>query len=214
MNPQNMPGPDENPAADAGARGPTLTAEEFAVRFEGASRVLWTVAAGVLGDSTEAEDVLQEACLMALGKLEQFRSGTSYTAWMGRFVRNVALNHARKRTRRATRPEAPEVLTGLAPEAAPLNGSPAPVDEKGRLVPDQGAFDDRVLAGLQNLNPVARACLLLRVVLEMSYREIAAALELPEGTAMSHVHRAREALRVELTENRTRPSGIRLEGLA
>ena len=76
--------------------------------------------------------------------------------------------------------------------------APAPVNEAGELLQDQEAFDDQVLHGLRGLGPDQRAALLLRTVLGLGYREIAGALEIPEGTAMSHVHRAREALRRRL----------------
>jgi len=184
------------------AAAATLTAEEFAARFHERARVLWTIAAGVLGDPSEAEDVLQEACLMALGKLEQFDPETRFTAWMGRFVRNVALNHRRKAGRRATRTTDPEALAELSSSGGPRGpGHPGipPVNGRGDLARDQLAFDDRVLAGLNELSDTQRACLLLRTVLDLSYREVARALEIPEGTAMSHVHRARQALREKLS---------------
>ena len=74
-----------------------------------------------------------------------------------------------------------------------------PVNGRGELRSDQAAFDDRVLRGLRELSAVQRSALLLRAVLELKYHEIARALEIPEGTAMSHVHRAREVLRARLT---------------
>ena len=135
---------------------------------------------------------------MALGKLEQFDPETHFNAWMGRFVRNVALNQRRKLGRRATTPTDPEVLAGL-PATNGRGALPVPpVSRYGELRPDQSAFDDRVLAGLQELSGTQRACLLLRTVLDLSYREVASTLEIPEGTAMSHVHRARQALREKL----------------
>jgi RNA polymerase sigma-70 factor (ECF subfamily) len=185
-----------------------LTAEEFAERFQESGRVLWTVAAGVLGGPSEAEDVLQEAALMALSKLDRFDRDTDFVAWTGRFVRNVALNHARKRGRRATGPVAPDRFAEIAEGGGGARGPgpspaprPAPVDGRGQLAPGQEAFDDLVVEGLRDLAADQRAALLLRTVHELSYREISAVLESPEGTAMSHVHRARHALRRHLEEH-------------
>jgi len=146
---------------------------------------------------------------MALGKLEQFELGTSFAGWMGRFVRNVALNHARKVQRRSTRPVAPEDVEELAADApgggARILAGPgsdrAPIDDRGVLSDDQAWFDDRVLAGLRELRPDQRATLLLRTILDLSFREISEVLGIPEGTAMSHVHRARLQLRARLTED-------------
>ena len=201
----SMPGASRPTGGDsAGAR--RLAPAEFAARFQEASRVLWTIAAGVLGSPSEAEDVLQEAAVMALGKLERFDSDTNFTAWMGSFVRNVALNQARKTRRRGTVVVDGNTIDGLDDEAVRRRGEilagpgseRLPIDERGELVEDQTAFDDRLLAGLAELAPEARATLLLRTVLGLSYREISESLEIPPGTAMSHVHRARGFLRETL----------------
>ncbi|MEO0587563.1 MAG: RNA polymerase sigma factor, partial [Planctomycetota bacterium] len=67
---------------------------------------------------------------------------------------------------------------------------------------DQLAFDDAVVAALGGLEPTARACLLLKTVHGHSYAEIGQMLGVPEGTAMSHVHRARKRMRETLTERK------------
>ncbi|MEQ1894183.1 MAG: RNA polymerase sigma factor [Planctomycetota bacterium] len=170
-----------------------LTADEFSARFQAGARVFWTLAAGLVGDPIEAEDVCQEAYLAAHDKRAQFDPATNFQAWMGRFVRNVAANERRKRARRRTEPSDPFVLDESGP-------APAAADE--RLF-DPEAFDERLLAALGTLGEVPRACLLLRVLREQSYAEIATLLEIPEGTAMSHVHRARTALRAFLEDSGT-----------
>jgi len=76
-----------------------LTPDAFASVFTACSRALWCIAAGVLGTAEQAEDVLQEGAMIALGKLDQFDADTSFVAWMGTIVRFVALNHARRRQR-------------------------------------------------------------------------------------------------------------------
>ena len=172
-----------------------LTPEEFAQRFQEASRLLWCVACGVVADRAAAEDVLQDSAMIALGKLDDYEPGTHFTAWMTRIVRYTALNQVRRlASRRRT-----EVSTG---EEDDMERFPARGDEPARgvngagvLAPDQTHFDDRVVRALQGVGETARACLLLRVVGDLDYREISAALEIPEGTAMSHVHRARKSLR-------------------
>ncbi len=165
-----------------------LSAEEFARHYQSAARTLWTIAAGMLGSSSEAEDVIQEACLMAFQRRKAFQAGTNFTAWISRFVRFVALNHARKGGRRRGVQD-----RGVHDGEARLDAS-LPVDGRGELRADQEDFDDRIVGGLRSLAAIPRACLLLRAVLELEYREIAAVLEIPEGTAMSHVHRSRMAL--------------------
>jgi RNA polymerase sigma-70 factor (ECF subfamily) len=183
----------------AGASARRLSADAFAEEFTACSRTLWCIAAGVLGKRDQADGVLQEGAMIALGKLDQFDPDTSFVAWMGRIVRFVALNHARRRQRRAAcalddeKIEAPEV-----PRASADAASAAPATARGELRPDQKCFDDDVCAALSTLDEIARACLLLRTLLDLPYREISLALDIPEGTAMSHVHRARRALRDRL----------------
>jgi DNA-directed RNA polymerase specialized sigma24 family protein len=76
-------------------------ATEFAALFRESSRVLWLIAVGIVGDAALADDVVQEAAVVAYRKFDQFRSGTNFAAWMAQTVRYVALNEARREHRRA-----------------------------------------------------------------------------------------------------------------
>jgi RNA polymerase sigma-70 factor, ECF subfamily len=176
-----------------------LSPAEFSDRLEAAHRTLWTVAAAVLGARTDAEDVLQDAAMIGLAKLDDFDGDTSFSAWMSGIVRNVARNHARKRQRRHTAATDPVSIDQSRAAAASVESTPD-FDRRGRFSPDQSPFDDAVVAALNILEETARACLLLRTLRDMPYKEIAQVLGIPEGTAMSHVHRARQALRSHLSQ--------------
>src|SRR4051812_25584625 len=78
------PPPNQPPAGEAGGGSAARPAPalDFAAEYQRAYRVLWVVAAGVLGRATGAEDVVQEAALLALGKLDRFEPGTHFVAWM------------------------------------------------------------------------------------------------------------------------------------
>ena len=92
-----------------------------------------------------------------------------------------------------------ETIEGETSDAGRL---PRSLTTKGGLIlASKSEFDDRVLAALGKLGDTERACMLLRSLLDMPYREISRVLDVPEGTAMSHVHRARRALREELRFN-------------
>lgn len=182
--------------------GAALDHEGFSVRFQESAAVLWTIAAAILGDRHRAEDVLQEACVIALSKLDAFDPSTSFSAWMGAIVRNVARNAARKGRRQATTPVQPDLLGELGGPDAAATPERAAIDERGRMLGDSGVFDDALHQALLGLRPVARAALLLRTLRGLDYREISAVLGIPEGTAMSHVHRSRQALRGRLTSER------------
>ncbi len=175
-----------------------LTPSQFAELFQESWRTLWCVTAAVLGGRDEVEDVLQEAALIAIGKLGDFDSQTNFTAWMAQIVRYTALNTARRRARRrAVVSIHDDLLEQPAGSEHRGNGSSL-ASGKGDLRAYEEDFDDHLLGALRLLDQTPRACLLLRTVEGLSYREISDVLEIPEGTAMSHVHRARQALRERL----------------
>ena len=103
-----------------------LTADEFGDQFQGSFRVLWLVAVGIVQDRTQAEDVVQEAALIALGKLGQYQVGTNFTAWMSQIVRFVALNVYRKDAKHRAASLDPVTLdqAGEAPRRAPVPTAP------------------------------------------------------------------------------------------
>lgn len=169
-----------------------MSPEAFADRFAACSRTLWCVAAAILGRPGLAEDVLQESAVIALGKLDTFDADTSFTAWMSQIVRYVALNNARRRRRRTALVMDPARLDESVAADPPPRG--VTVTGGGRIEADRAGLDDDLLSALMQLEDDARTCLLLRVVMEMPYREIAQTLGIPEGTATSHVSRARRAL--------------------
>src|SRR5262245_24300868 len=171
-----------------------LTPAAFAAQFQGSWRALWCIAAAVVGDRAQADDVLQEAALVALGKLGQFDPASNFTAWMGQIVRFVALNQARKRTRSLASSVDPHAIEVTA-VSTPATSNHSPLTGQGQLNEVADSFDERLLSALRGLEDTARACLLMRTLMDMPYRDISLSLNIPEGTAMSHVHRARISLR-------------------
>ena len=182
--------------ASAGAEKPL----DFSAQFKASFRTLWLVAVGITGDRGGAEDVVQEAALLALGKLDQFEPGTNFRAWMAQMVRYVALNHARKRQKHRASALGPELEESGSLSAIHSNESALRLGRHGELPADQAFFDDHVIKALNSVSDIARACLLLRTIEQMEYSEISRLLEIPEGTTMSHVHRARQHLRERLAD--------------
>lgn len=188
-----------NPTARSGLTGgAVLSPADFSSRLVEASKTLWLIAASVLGSREGAEDVVQESAVIGFQKINEFDPATNFGAWMGGIVRNVARNAARKSVRRHTGPADPmELDQSRSSRSAPTDPS---FDRSGRLAASQDVFDDRVVAALSALDETPRVCLLLRTIKQMPYREIASILGIPEGTAMSHVHRARQSMRLALVE--------------
>ena len=163
-------------------------------------RRLWLLAAALVGDRTEAEDLVQEAAIVGLSKYDQFQQGTNFTAWMSRIVRLLASNWRRKQARRGSQPTDPVDIDQQhgSPDEAP--SLPAGESAAGRIDAFGEHFDDAVMEAIRRLPDTARACLLLRVVHDLPYDEISHLLEIPSGTAMSHVHRCRSRLRKQLAD--------------
>ena len=156
--------------------------------------MLWGVAWGMTGNRADAEDVVQEAGLIGFRKRDAYVEGTRFDAWMGAIVRHVANNQRRKNTRHHHQPLHDHPTSpGPAFRPASLEST-----AKGMVDADAQAFDDRLLIALRTLSPVARACLLLRTLHGMDYQAIAEIMDIPQNTALSHVHRARQSLRAIL----------------
>jgi RNA polymerase sigma-70 factor (ECF subfamily) len=132
------------------------------------------VAAQLLRDSTEAEDVAQEAFMRVLRSLHQYRGEASFYSWLYRIVINLCMDRLRHTARHPT----------------------VPLDEETDEAP--AAWDGtrlHVEALLARLSPEMRATLLLREVGGLSYEEIARELEVPIGTIRSRLSAARGQFR-------------------
>jgi len=132
-----------------------------------------------------ADEVGQEAFLRAFETLERFDLGRPFGPWICRIAANLAVNHVRS-------PESRE-------EALPEAHAETPSAGAGPLA---GVLDTEAQAELaramEGLSPEQRAVFVLRVFEELSYKEIAEALEISIGTVMSRLSRARERLRAAL----------------
>ncbi len=168
-----------NPGGPTGPVRARIDRAAFADLYQRSARALWSIAAAIVGDANEAYDVVQEAAMTALGKLDEFDPTTDFAAWAGQIVRYTALNERRRRKRERGRVE--RIAEGERVGAL----DPIPVDTA-------------ISAALEELDETARACVLMRIVTGMSYAEISVALGIAEGTAMSHVHRSRSRLREAL----------------
>jgi RNA polymerase sigma factor (sigma-70 family) len=139
------------------------------------------------GSGTDAEDVVQDACIRALAALDgaPIERGR---AWLLTIVRNAAFSWLAK-----NRPKT-VVLTDDWPalEAAAAKASPSAADPEEALI---AAADEAALeAAIGALPHVFREVVVMRDVNGLSYREIAAAVGAPVGTVMSRLARGRAFL--------------------
>ena len=149
------------------------------------SRV-WRLALGLLGSAPEADDATQEVFLRVLEKARTFEARSRFSTWIHRLTVNHCKNRRSSERARGARHEALEGVELASPGSGPLDAAAAS-DERERL-----------LGVLARLPEEQRAVLVLREVEGLSYKEIAGLLEIPEGTVMSRLARARERLVLEL----------------
>src|SRR5439155_1248862 len=140
-------------------------------------------ARGLTGAAAEADDLVQAACERALARHHQFQEGTRFDSWMFRIVQTIWIDQIRARDVRKEEPET---------EAEHIGS-----DEPMRRVEARLALAEVRLA-LQELPAEQRAALLLVTVDGLSYREAAAVAEVPVGTIMSRLARARVALQAKV----------------
>ena len=144
-----MSPPDSPPGSTTPSRTEGMDEDGFVAEFTASFRLFWLIAVGIVGDSAVAEDVVQEAAIVALGKLDQYQPGTSFNAWLGQIIRYVALNEQRKQRRRTAVSLDPATMDQSMPDtsAAPEEGE-LRLTTRGQLPPDQAHFDDRVSQAL------------------------------------------------------------------
>lgn len=145
----------------------------------------------------EAEDLVQETYMRAWRYFEQFESGTNIRAWLFRILRNVYINQYRHRR------HSPDLVLESTLEA-PLDalarrdaGAP-PDDPETQAV--AASVDPRIEAAIGDLPEDYRAVVLLHLASELPYRDVARVLDIPIGTVMSRLHRARKLLQARLAD--------------
>jgi RNA polymerase sigma-70 factor (ECF subfamily) len=144
-------------------------------------------ARGLSGSIADADDLVQAACERALARQHQFQEGTRFDSWMFRIVQTIWIDQVRARDVRKEGGDIAEDRLGS--------------DEPVRRVEARLALAE-VRRALDRLPPDQRAALLLVTVEGLSYKEAAEVVQVPVGTIMSRLARARIALQLQLEGGR------------
>jgi RNA polymerase sigma-70 factor, ECF subfamily len=169
---------------------------------------LYNVAFWLSRNATDAEDLVQETFLKALRGFASFEPESNFKAWIFRILRNTYLTS--RTGLAAQRTVALEDELNEGGESGPARYPEAAID---RQTPEtnllQMANHNALQAAMEQLPPPLLEVILLCDVEEMKYKEIATALEIPIGTVMSRISRARGALRTTLEAHRLSPGEVR-----
>jgi len=125
-----------------------------------------------------ADDLVQAACERALRAQASWTPGTRLDSWLYQIIRNLWLDEVRRRRTRGIETDTPETLVG----------------EDGVRAAETRQLAHAALGALQALPDEQREVMLLVCVEELSYRDAAALLEVPIGTVMSRLARARKSV--------------------
>lgn len=151
------------------------------------TRRVYAICYRFVGKDEEAQDLTQEVFLRIFRSLKSFRAGEgSFGVWLTRLTRNLLIDHYR-RTKGERMTDSLDDQLPILEETSLAGGR-----TDGMLA---GREASELLQGaLQKLSPELREAVILRDLQEMEYREIATALNVPEGTVKSRLNRGRTEL--------------------
>ena len=201
---QTLPEPHDHslPPADSGTQPDSDLARHIQAQQAWALDALFERHAGairrhllrIVRDEHAAEDLLQEVFLRVWTRAEQWNGQGAFKGWLFRIATNTALNHLRSQRRRPQQPL--EAAENFEAEGDP--DTPAWLIDNASLGPDQALEVSEQSARLQqiirDLPEEKREVFHLVHQMEMSLREAADELGIPEGTAKSRLHYARARL--------------------
>ncbi|WP_337269444.1 RNA polymerase sigma factor [Oryzifoliimicrobium ureilyticus] len=167
--------------------------DDLLLQIEPMIPALRRYARGLLGHHDTADDIVQD-CLEKVVLHWGRRRGENPRSWVFAILHNLAVNRLRQDARRGG---------GVPIDDAPESASAREATQ------EDSVYQNQVMAAIERLPPDHRSILLLVSVEDLSYAEVAKVLDIPLGTVMSRLSRAREQLRTILE---THPSTTSANG--
>lgn len=137
-------------------------------------------------DTERADDLVQETCVRALGAIDQWTPGTRLDSWLYRIAQNIWFDRLR---------------------VTKARGIPADIDvavdiagEDGRKVTEGRLALSEIAVAIEKLSPEQQVLIALICIDGLSYKEAAETLQIPIGTVMSRLARARQSLYAAMHE--------------
>jgi RNA polymerase sigma-70 factor (ECF subfamily) len=150
-------------------------------------------------DRRDCEDTLQNAVFRAFRAFDRYQDGASFRAWMFKILTNEIFAMNRKRGHIA------EFEIGVEPqEMEEFAGLDFTTETPISWETLADALDEELLVALQSLNQSERAVLLMRAIGDLRYREISECLDIPLGSVMGNLSRARQKMRDAILRARRR----------
>ncbi len=131
----------------------------------------------------DTEDLVEEAFIKAYRSIAKFQTGKPFYAWLARIAINNALNFLKKERHANIQP-----IEWFENSLQSSQGNPVKITKQNML-------EERISVAMKKLPEEYRTILLLRVEEDFSYDEISEVLNIPRGTVMSRLARARQRLK-------------------
>lgn len=173
-------------------------ARAFREHVEPEIEVMLRVAVSLTRERSDAEDLVQETLIRAFRAIDSF-DGRHPRAWLLTILRRTHLNMNRRQ-----RPDLVGDWSVLTESRPAFGASAASSAEQAHL---DSSLSSQLTEALEKLDPKFRAAVFLVDVHDLSYAEAAAVLDVPVGTVMSRLSRARNRLRAALGPELLTPGG-------
>jgi len=187
----------EAPREQVTASDSQVPTEDFEAGVLAQLDSLYRTALRLTNNQQEAEDLVQETMLKAFRFANTYQRGTNLRAWLFRILNTSAINRYRKQ---ATHPQATSLPEGeefyLYNRIRDFNGQELSAGAEEEVL--SRYLDEDVYKALNELPPNFRMAVILADIEGMSYKEIADVLQIPIGTVMSRISRARRQLQKSL----------------
>ncbi len=164
-------------------------------------RVMYGIALRYTHSEMEAQDLLQETMVKAYRCFESFEEGTNCRAWLLRIMTNTFINEYRRHRRELN------ILDVVTDEAGDyvetLINTPDQSLEQNEVNQQKGylySFSDELMRALNEISSEFKSIIVMADLQDLSYREIADKLQIPVGTVMSRLFRARQMLKKLLSD--------------
>lgn len=156
-------------------------------------KALYHFAYRLVGNSDDANDLVQETYLKAFRFFQSFQKGSNEKAWLFRILKNSFINQYRKVTREPGKVDYEEAEVFLNTGRAKYADS---IDARDKLF--ENSLGDEITGALNILPDEFRMIVILCDVENFSYEEIAKITDVPIGTVRSRLHRARKMMKDKL----------------
>ncbi len=172
---------------------PPCNADRFLALLKPLERDLEVYCRRLIWEPQDAVDAIQNTMLRAFAAFDRYREDASFRAWMFRIMTNevFALNRRHARIARHEFQIEPEELDELGPSGPACPSDVGDMESEALME----ALDQNLVIALKTLTDLERAVLLLRAIGGFRYHEIATSMDIPLGSVMGYLARARQKMR-------------------